>query len=841
MKKRLLVAVLASAMVMAEAVAEDRVFVWAGVAGECQGMGKTTGGNKSVKPGTKVSLKATANKGNAFAGWYEGDDFVSEKASFSYAAEDRDAFLSAQFVSAAEDYLSVSVNCCKYYLVGEDIRWSSEPADDGSTYFRVDSRSMVTVTMSGLPSGVKSKVAPCEDGAIVTFYGSVGKQGVYWVTCTAKNGNGYKSTATLRLQVGWPPETDYDDIGLGDSLDFLDYLTTGCPVDTCLNAGLKSVSGLPTGLKFDAGSGSTCCFDFITGMPTKAGKFKVTFTDRAKRKTVKTVVVKDAGSRYLDVRCGRGCEGRGKVTGTGVYAVGTKVKLTATPGKGYYFAGWFWDKDFESPIYMASGDYRKKSDTLETSEEFWPDTVYAKFVSKDEDSYLDLQMSGANVSWGVWYVDSSGPWDSCWLDVTSETMPTISVSGLPSGCSYDKQWQELVFAKQPTKPGIYDVKITVKNVSGAKIVRWLTVVVPNLRAEDVFEGLDYDGEYRVTRGVSDACFEMCSFSIAGGWKVTASGLPPGLKFGAEQNSCATCVGEVWGSISGTPTKAGTYTVKLTAKRNGLTRYATVTFVVDPLPAYVVGKFNGVLMEGAGEYERVVGTFTMTATETGKQSVSLTLMDGTKKTYSADAWNCVDGAAYVGAYHKSPARGSCAEDGEWVTLTVVPDSEVGWTGYQLTGEFMCDPCRVGGEGKIKAQRNPFGKVNGPYENVVAHWVASTLAGYGKMKCYADQEDSYGFEYVLSCPNCCIWGGMGKPADLTFTVTADGTVKVAGRIGAKSVSGSSVLRCLGGGSYDSVEPQADFRLYVNRTPILIHVDFAPGYGADGAANGWASVGW
>jgi hypothetical protein len=75
----------------------------------------------------------------------------------------------------------------------------------------------------------------------------------------------------------------------------------------------------------------------------------------------------------------------------------------------------------------------------------------------------------------------------------------------------------------------------------------------------VFSGLDYsDSAYRLTLGVGDYCvMGWLSFDYDTSYKVTASGLPPGLKLSMSGG---------YAHILGTPTKAGTYTVTLTAKR-----------------------------------------------------------------------------------------------------------------------------------------------------------------------------------------------------------------------------------------------------------------------------------
>ena len=86
--------------------------------------------------------------------------------------------------------------------VGEDVY---APLAD---YFQVSSGSDATVKVAGLPTGVKY------DTRIQTFSGAPPKRGVYYVTCSVKNQNGYSHSLISVWNVGNASNGDYDEIGI---------------------------------------------------------------------------------------------------------------------------------------------------------------------------------------------------------------------------------------------------------------------------------------------------------------------------------------------------------------------------------------------------------------------------------------------------------------------------------------------------------------------------------------------------------------------------------------------------------------------------------------------------
>ncbi len=70
--------------------------------------GKVTGAGK-YEQGTGVVLKATANEGYIFKGWYENDELVSSNATFAFIAE-ADRTFTAKFAPEAPEFLYGDVN-----------------------------------------------------------------------------------------------------------------------------------------------------------------------------------------------------------------------------------------------------------------------------------------------------------------------------------------------------------------------------------------------------------------------------------------------------------------------------------------------------------------------------------------------------------------------------------------------------------------------------------------------------------------------------------------------------------------------------------------------------------
>ena len=826
---------------------------------EVAGAGGAVTGSGNYLPGSKVTLKATVPKGYVFAGWcsedesfYEAYTEVQRKQNpFTYVAQRENPEIWAEFIAMRDDWCWVEA-----LFEGDEATWTRlgfyEPVDRA---VGVSSGSTLTsLKVTGLPKGLKF------DARTGRIAGQPTEAGFFYVTVEAKNASGYQHSAVYILQVGNAPVPDDGclpgkpsggDIDLGlqyktRDYDEGDYVWTNVTAgeyfwddlyDDICNAveesyycmGIKSVkvTGLPAGLKFDGSvarvvSDGDCAYEslpwHVSGVPTKPGvytmKIAVALDKGPTLNYQYSFIVRNPGSAFVDVRTE--CEGA-KVSGTGVYPIGSTVKLSATAPKGMVFAGW--------DAGELASDWRQASNVLTVS---GPTEAWASFVPSEEDDFVKLGFRDLSTGdWlglndegvAVWRADSPCGGRAS-LEVDSCSLPKVTVKGLPAGFKFDAARNEIYYVSQPTKPGVYRVTVSVQNQSGAKAAGMLDIVVPNVRS-DVFDGLEYEEPYVWTAGESDCCRDPPGFSYEWGWKVTASGLPSGLKLADYPEYGYAC-------FTGMATKPGTYTVTLTAKRGKETQVATVTVVVRALPTWTVGRFGGVL----GDPDAPRGLFAMEATAAGKLTATLTFADGTKKSYVANGWGYV-GEDVAEAYFSKTGTGYCNVE-EMVSVTLSED--VPWDSYQLTGGYKVDACRVDGSGEICAQRSPFGKVGKDYENPEAHEIAAELALYGKMAAYAQPGGSYG-DYVLSCPGCIDfppWSPRPAP-NVTVTVGQDGTVKLAGRIGSVGVSASAPLQVVDG------EPRAYLLAGPKASPFMVSLQFNLGYGAAGAVTGTAQLVW
>ena len=218
----------------------DVLEISASVAPVCEGMGVVSGGGKTVKSRTQIALKATANKGYAFIGWYdeEGKPFPNEKeyriAQLSYTTGHSDVNAFAQFLKSSGN-ITVSAK-----------------AEAGMVF-----------------AGWYTEYQPENDAFVKPYISSEGKDYrtasmSYPVPLYAALFPRFVSTdEDMQISLTCSPEAYYD----ANSPMSLGVLVDSCSIPTV------TAANLPAGLKFDAKTLQ------ISGTPTKPGEGKdVTFT-----------------------------------------------------------------------------------------------------------------------------------------------------------------------------------------------------------------------------------------------------------------------------------------------------------------------------------------------------------------------------------------------------------------------------------------------------------------------------------------------------------------------------------------------------------------------------------
>ena len=138
------------------------------------GSGKVTG-EGAYAAHKKVSLKATADKGSVFAGWYQDDYCYSKAASFSYNQGTDDTTLVARFVTLEEDAAFISAELGAFnYDSGTLVHETSVPAGVFLNWpLNVDTRSLASVKFTGLPAGLKYTTKDIFKNGVWVFASSI--------------------------------------------------------------------------------------------------------------------------------------------------------------------------------------------------------------------------------------------------------------------------------------------------------------------------------------------------------------------------------------------------------------------------------------------------------------------------------------------------------------------------------------------------------------------------------------------------------------------------------------------------------------------------------------------
>ena len=756
--------------------------------------------------GSKVTLKATAAKGWVFGGWdgIEGSAITLLNPSLSIVTGDVDASYDAKFLRVCDDWLAIYpydngeggdyADTLKL-KVGDDVGSATN-----AIAALVDSGSLPTVSASGLPAGVKF------DAKTLMLSGKPTKAGVYYATISAKNAGGYTFTRVVRIAVSAadgtdpvePEEENTAEIDLTD----LGQIATGEPVDFVFDVpgyeggdeiAVKSVSvsGLPNGLSSALLRDDDYAFLRVWGIASAAGrttvKVVVTYANNKKANAVHSVTVEDSGSAYLYVESTD--ESLGTVSGEGVYAAGATVKLAAKAARNCVFAGWWTgqlvDEETGEPIgdpfAVSDTDYRTANLSFAMTVDLADAMVAGFFIASADDSAISIE-----VVEDVWDIlpDDDSVFE---IGVDSWSLPTVTVGGLPKGVAYDKTTLRLTYSaadKAKLVPGVYTVTLNAQNVSKAKSEQVeVTVNIPIPENEFfIGYGLDQGDGYAVQAGVlsRDALEELAEVLTsmdADGLKVTAKNLPAGVKLAK-----VTEDGESRYVLDGVPTKPGVYTVSFTATgtMDGVKVNETgMCFItVEAIPDGLVGTFNGSVYiddpyDFESEFPRTVsvGSLTVTAAATGKITAKIARPTGTYN-FTANCWDDIDevGGATVAI---------CDTKGRMLVLTV--ESADGDSEYQMTAFFIEDD-KVGIAFEGRAQRNAF--LAGDPDALA---VADALKGTYKFVALSDAGTLGGHLYSYQFDP----SASTKNTKLTVTVDAKGGVKFAGKYGAKSVSGSTVL--------------------------------------------------
>ena len=474
------------------------------------------------------------------------------------------------------------------------------------------------VKAAGLPVGIRL------DAKTHVLSGAPTKPGVYFVTLSAKNANGYEHSRIVKVLVRDANDASpampvpSDAAGLFEFADEDEYIAgwgggamraglptmdggaccVGLPASPATGAPAKSakVSGLPAGLAYavedllgadgQGGGAATGKVVRIYGIPSKPGLFTVTFNvtyeDRTALKSVRQYLVEDAGSRYASLMLDEQCAGMGTVSGTGVYRLDSPVKFTASPKAGCAFAGWYgMNESYDSTggtnavvriaaqRYNAKGqyvDYRTASGSFFVSGMAEGGTaLYARFVAKQDD-VARIEDAGMDSPEGKSYEAQYGKPLELGMLVVSPSLPKVVAKGLPKGIVLSAAgdgsdpYRYVISAGKDAMPGIYNVTLTATTAS--KNATSASFAIKVLADDAAISVGDDLGEYDPGVAIAPPIDLSSAVDFGSVSSFAVSGLPKGLTWNPKANA-AKGIGAH--TISGTPTVPGEYLVVFSAK------------------------------------------------------------------------------------------------------------------------------------------------------------------------------------------------------------------------------------------------------------------------------------
>ena len=173
------------------------------------GLGGTVKGGGDVYAGKKTTLKATANRGYVFAGWYRDAFYTSPYDGYTSNFDDyRNPNLPIVHESARDEQLDLYAKFIPVEDDGGEIfvynlydQYKTKEKMQGAVRISVESMSLPTVKVRGLPPGLKFTAKAIETGDMSyspnSIYGTPTKSGIYTVAVTAKTAG--KKTATSNI------------------------------------------------------------------------------------------------------------------------------------------------------------------------------------------------------------------------------------------------------------------------------------------------------------------------------------------------------------------------------------------------------------------------------------------------------------------------------------------------------------------------------------------------------------------------------------------------------------------------------------------------------------------
>ena len=212
-------------------------------------------------------------------------------------------------------------------------------------------------------------------------------------------------------------------------------------------------------------------------------------------------------------------------------------------------------------------------------------TIAATNVGATVTKPLKLTINAVNpvISTSSLVVGTIGKSYNAAIAVTGNPVPTVTVSGLPSGLSYNASSKKI--NGTPKQCGTFTVTVTAKN-AGATVTKSLKLTINAVKPAIKTSSL-------AAATVGKAYSAAITTTGDPAPTVSASGLPSGLSFNTSSKT-----------ISGTPKEAGTFTVTVTAKNAGGTVTKSLKLKVAATKAKLAGQDDADEVDG-GNVDEVV--------------------------------------------------------------------------------------------------------------------------------------------------------------------------------------------------------------------------------------------
>jgi hypothetical protein len=258
-----------------------------------------------------------------------------------------------------------------------------------------------------------------------------------------------------------------------------------------------------------------------------------------------------------------GADDKCSVKGAGAYLMGKKVSLSAKASKEKIFLGFYDEKG------VRLTDQTKYSFVMSNKNV----TVTAKFTVEK------ITIDTTAITQAQWRV---GQHYTILLPVDAESGVKTVKAKLPSGLKLTKMMDEWYVTGSPKKAGAYSVSFTVNTKQKKSLTK---VAVITVAVEDVKVVVDLLKNTTFQLGATIG-IPITAHSPSGIKSVKASKLPAGMK--------VQKVNDQW-IVTGTPKKAGTYTVTITITTKAGTKWMQVVpvIVTEPL-TWMAGRYEGVI-------------------------------------------------------------------------------------------------------------------------------------------------------------------------------------------------------------------------------------------------------